>query len=175
MFDPIKVGENKIDQMSPEICNILKSKRYTNHSWRGTGIRLLKRAGFSDRDITKVSGHKALQSLDNYDTELDHSKKLRMANALQLLNTTESVHSKSVETGIESKLPQIPETLNKSPMATAMSSFVYSTPGMSGQMKPYQPSPELTLLYWQQELQAKQHDTIDFMFRKYVEQVEKQA
>ena len=68
--------------MMPILCTCLGTKVYTNHSIRGTGIRLLKKAGFDDRVISKVSGHKSVQSLNNYDADLGTKRKILMAKAL---------------------------------------------------------------------------------------------
>ncbi len=76
LFDNIKVGKNPLGNTLPLVTKALGLPKFTNHSLRGTGIRLLKRMGYEDRDIAKISGHKRLDSLNNYDpAPTFHSKK----------------------------------------------------------------------------------------------------
>lgn len=67
LYDNIKVGKNPLGNTLPSVTKALGLPKFTNHSLRGTGIRLLKRMGYGDRDIAKISGHKRLDSLNNYD------------------------------------------------------------------------------------------------------------
>ena len=54
IFENTKVGDNTIGRILPNLSEMLcLSKVYTNHSVRTTGIQILKRNGFADRDIIK--------------------------------------------------------------------------------------------------------------------------
>ena len=53
--------------MLPRISKAAQlSKRYKNHCVRATSIVLLKKAGFDDRAVCNITGHKSVQSLDSY-------------------------------------------------------------------------------------------------------------
>ena len=65
------MGENKINDMTKSIVadTILESsdKKFTNHSARKTVVSKLKKANVERSGIVKVTGHKNIQSLDDYD------------------------------------------------------------------------------------------------------------
>ena len=65
------MGENKINDMMKSIVanTILESsdKKFTNHSARKTIVSKLKKANVERSGIVKVTGHKTIQSLDDYD------------------------------------------------------------------------------------------------------------
>ena len=65
------MGENKINDMMKSIVanTILESsdKKFTNHSARKTVVSKLKKANVERSGIVKVTGHKTIQSLDDYD------------------------------------------------------------------------------------------------------------
>ena len=65
------MGENKINDMMKSIVanNILENsdKKFTNHSARKTVVSKLKKANVERSGIVKVTGHKTIQSLDDYD------------------------------------------------------------------------------------------------------------
>ena len=65
------MGENKINDMMKIIVanTILESsdKKFTNHSARKTVVSKLKKANVERSGIVKVTGHKTIQSLDDYD------------------------------------------------------------------------------------------------------------
>ena len=44
-------------------------KKFTNHSARKTTVRKLKKANVKRPDIVKVTGHRSVQSLDDYDED----------------------------------------------------------------------------------------------------------
>ena len=53
------VGEKKMGNMMKDMSNQYQlSKIYTNHCLRSTAIEILNAAGFNDREIMKISGHK---------------------------------------------------------------------------------------------------------------------
>ncbi|CAH3038914.1 unnamed protein product, partial [Pocillopora meandrina] len=68
-FQPM--GENKINTMMKNIISqtTLKSseKRFTNHSARKTLVSMMKKANLEWSSIAKVTGHRNIQSLDDYD------------------------------------------------------------------------------------------------------------
>ena len=65
------MGENIINDMMKSIVanTILESsdKKFTNHSTRKTVVSKLKKANVERSGIVKVTGHKTIQSLDDYD------------------------------------------------------------------------------------------------------------
>ena len=65
------MGENKINNMMKSIVadTSLESsdKKFTNHSARKTVVSKLKKANVERSGIVKVTGHKNIQSLDDYD------------------------------------------------------------------------------------------------------------
>ena len=65
------MGENKINDMMKSIVanTILESsdKKFTNHSARKTVVSKMKKANVERSGIVKVTGHKTIQSLDDYD------------------------------------------------------------------------------------------------------------
>jgi len=64
------MGENKINDMMKSIVadTILESsdKKFTNHSARKTVVSKLKKANVEWSGIVKVTGHKNIQSLNDY-------------------------------------------------------------------------------------------------------------
>ena len=65
------MGENKINSMMKNIISqtSLQSseKRFTNHSARKTLFSKMKKANLERSSIAKVTGHRNIQSLDDYD------------------------------------------------------------------------------------------------------------
>ena len=65
------MGENKINDMTKSILadTILErsDNKFTNHSARKTVVSKLKKANVERSGIPKVTGHKNIQSLDDYD------------------------------------------------------------------------------------------------------------
>ena len=85
LFEKTKIGPNTLAQMLPALCKLADTNApYANHTLRATGIVLLKEAGFSDRDICKLSGHRNEASLSHYDPGNSIEKKASMAHALLL-------------------------------------------------------------------------------------------
>ena len=56
--------------------------RYTNHSVRVTSLQVLDDNNVKDRHITRVSGHKSLDSIRNYARRLTASKKRSISNVI---------------------------------------------------------------------------------------------
>ena len=69
--------------MLTEMCTALRIKSYTNHCVRSSCIRILRRNGFSDRQISKPTGHRTIERLSNYDPYNRVCDKLQMTDALQ--------------------------------------------------------------------------------------------
>ena len=65
------MGENKINSMMKNIISqtSLQSseKRFTNHNARKTLVSKMKKANLERSSIAKVTGHRNIQSLDDYD------------------------------------------------------------------------------------------------------------
>ena len=61
LFENAPCGIGTIRKNLKTLCQLLGKEEFTNHSIRTTGINILKRAGYGDRDITSVSG-KAIYS-----------------------------------------------------------------------------------------------------------------
>ena len=62
------LGKNLLSAMLKTLSKEAKlSRTYTNHCLRASSITRLKQAGFDDRKIATVSGHKSLDSLKAYD------------------------------------------------------------------------------------------------------------
>ena len=56
-------------------------KKFTNHSSRKTTVSKLKKANIELSDIVKVTGHRSVQSLDDYD-EADEEEQRRLSSAI---------------------------------------------------------------------------------------------
>ena len=83
-FHPLPVGVNKVGEMMGVFCDALGLEHYTNHCIRSTGIVMLKKSGYEDRAIMKISGHKCISSLNNYDPNCGLDKRSDMAAALMM-------------------------------------------------------------------------------------------
>ena len=66
-FEKSKVGETQVGKMLPTLCAAAGVERFTNKSIRPSSIRAMKRSGMGDRQITDVTLHKKIQTLENYD------------------------------------------------------------------------------------------------------------
>ena len=96
LYEATKVGINHVGKMLPQLCKLLEIETtYTNHCVRSTGIMLLKEGGYSDRDIIKLTGHKAEASLSHYDPGNALDKKAEMAEVLLLKPKRKSDSSSS--------------------------------------------------------------------------------
>lgn len=82
LFEVTHLGENKIGTLMKTLCELVGEAVMTNHSIRSTCIKVLKRLGFEDRAIMKLTGHKSLSSMDNYDPNNTMDMKNSMATAL---------------------------------------------------------------------------------------------
>ena len=60
-------------------------KNFTNHSARKTTVSKLKKANLERSDIVKVTGHRSVQSLDDYD-EADEEEQRRLSSAISKRN-----------------------------------------------------------------------------------------
>lgn len=83
LFEPkAKLGVNTLAQTMPQLCTILGLPRMTNHSLRATSITRMKRFGLEDRAIMRVSGHKRIETLTNYNPNPTVAEKLMVASAI---------------------------------------------------------------------------------------------
>ncbi|XP_028407819.1 uncharacterized protein KIAA1958-like [Dendronephthya gigantea] len=85
------MGVNKIDSMMKNIvfgtsleCS---GKKFSNHSARKTVVGKLKKANLERSDIAKVTGHRNIQSLDDYD-EADEQEQQNLSLAISRRNYT---------------------------------------------------------------------------------------
>ena len=59
------------------------SKIYTNHCLRSTAIEILNAAaGFNDREMMKISGHKSVTSLQSYHNRISDQYKASISNSI---------------------------------------------------------------------------------------------
>ena len=78
-YEAHKVGVNLIKNMLPDLTETLDLPRLTNGSIRTSAIRAMKRSGFEDREVMKISGHLRAETLSNYNPVPHISKRLKMA------------------------------------------------------------------------------------------------
>ena len=85
------MGENKINSMMKNIVSqtSLQSseKRFTNHSARKTLVSKMKKANLERSSIAKVTGHRNIQCLDDYD-EADEDEQRQRSWAISKGNST---------------------------------------------------------------------------------------
>ena len=85
------MGENKINSMMKNIIfqTSLQSseKRFTNHSARITLVSKMKKANLERSSIAKVTGHRNIQSLDDYD-EANEDEQRQLSWAISKRNST---------------------------------------------------------------------------------------
>ena len=79
-YGPGRVGHNTLDNFVKKLCK-MEDKNYTNHSLRSTGVTMLKRANYSDKQNMSITGHKSHSNLDIY-SHIDRNEKLKMGYAL---------------------------------------------------------------------------------------------
>ena len=99
-------------------------QKFTNHSARKTTVSKLKKANIERSDIIKVTGHRSVQSLDDYD-EADVVEQRRLSLALSKRNYVEKntvLASSNTTTGH----PLAPTTMNLPVQATAGPSMAQS-------------------------------------------------
>ena len=85
------LGVNRLGTMMERISKRLNlSKKFTNHSVRATTITNLSEAGVEARHIAKLSGHRSLQSIDNYNKDCSESQKRHFSSILQGSNTADT-------------------------------------------------------------------------------------
>ncbi|XP_072029996.1 uncharacterized protein [Amphiura filiformis] len=82
-YDNIPVGHNTIGNMMTNISKAANlSQIYTNHSIRAAAITVLNNAGFSDRTICSLSGHRNSSSLKSYCSDASDGQKRNMTQEL---------------------------------------------------------------------------------------------
>ncbi len=92
----VPLGHSVVGDILPRICAAAKlSKRYTNHCMRTTSGTLLKKSGFDDRVVCRLTGHKNFKSLDSYSRPSEEQRQT-MAKALDCLPTS-SATSRSAQ------------------------------------------------------------------------------
>ena len=103
----IPIGEPTLSKFMPELSKKAElSERYVNHSIRATGITLLNRAGFCEKQIMSVSGHKSVASMAIYE-KVSGGEKMSMGRALaRALDDTAKPHQPVQSTS--SYLPEDP-------------------------------------------------------------------
>ena len=72
----VPLGEKSLGNMMPKLS--LKyglSTRYTNHSIRVTSLQVLEDENIEGRHIIRISGHKSVDSVQNYARRLSTSRK----------------------------------------------------------------------------------------------------
>ena len=70
------LGHTIIRDMIPRLCKAAGvERRHTNHSMRATSIYALKRAGFEDRVVCELTGHKNPKSLESYCRATEEEKR----------------------------------------------------------------------------------------------------
>ena len=83
--------ENKIDSMMinniSEITLESSEKRFSNHSSRKTLVSKMMKANLERSSIAKVTGHRNIQSLDDYD-EADKHEQRQLSWAISERNST---------------------------------------------------------------------------------------
>ena len=78
------VGTNHLGLMMRRISERLHlSKQFTNHSVRATAITTLCDAGIRDRHIAKLSVHRSLHSIANYNRDCSEPQKRNVSAILQ--------------------------------------------------------------------------------------------
>ena len=83
-YDNAPVGHNTLGGMMKAISASAElSKSYTNHSIRATTIVNLNEAGFEDRIICSLSGHRNAASLKSYCADASVGQKRQMTDALR--------------------------------------------------------------------------------------------
>ena len=88
------LGKNSIGDKMKTISSRAGTKAYTNHCLRATSISTLQNAGFRDREIMSVSGHKAETSLKHYAMTSSTAKE-NMSHAIAAAVDPKSVPSSS--------------------------------------------------------------------------------
>ena len=82
-FGPDPQSKNKIGGLMTTLSKDAQlSKKYTNHCVRSTCITILDWAGFEARHIMSVSGHKKIETIQNYSTQTSENAKRSMSNSL---------------------------------------------------------------------------------------------
>ena len=85
------MGENKINTMMKSIISgtslETSEKRFSNHSARKTVVSKMKKANLERSAIAKVTGHRNIQSLDDYD-EADEDEQRQLSWAISRKNST---------------------------------------------------------------------------------------
>ena len=88
------LGVNKLGDMMKDISTAASlSKIYTNHSVRATSITLWSNAGFTNRHIMQISGHRNEQSLQHYNRRPFTSQLKRCSDVLSEALGNETGHT----------------------------------------------------------------------------------
>ena len=85
------MGEKKINSMMKNIISEItfesSEKRFSNHSARKTLVSKMKQANLERSSIAKVTGHRNIQSLDDYD-EADEDEQRQLSWVISERNGT---------------------------------------------------------------------------------------
>ena len=83
VWEHAKVGPENVQVALPNLCKALGiDEIYKNCQVRPTAIRKLKWAGFEDRTIMELTGHKKVETLDHYDPSPEISTKIERVQAI---------------------------------------------------------------------------------------------
>ena len=105
-----RMGHNKLDNFVADVCELIGTKRYTNHCLRVTAVTNLSRENFSNKQIMSITGHKSSNSLEIYQ-KVNTSEKIQMGKCLsaslthQVNNRKRSATVSSPEENSESQQP----------------------------------------------------------------------
>lgn len=115
----VKLGKNYLDNFMKKLSHLLSlSKQYTNHCIRVTLVTTLKESGFSNTDISTITGHRNPQSVDRY------NRKRRDEDFEQL--------SQAAHLGFSGQIVSVKKVSKTSRIVVASSSSVNSADDMSG-------------------------------------------
>ena len=92
------LGEKSLGGMMPKLSiKYNLSERYTNHSIRVTSLQVLDDENVEGRHIIRVSGHKSVDSVQNYARRLSASRKRNISSILGDHLATANIQNQQVE------------------------------------------------------------------------------
>ena len=69
-FESTKVGQTMVAKMLPTLTMLVSNTRYTNNSVRPSSITNMKKGHIEDRKIMDITGHKKVETLSHYNSEI---------------------------------------------------------------------------------------------------------
>ncbi|KAI8490990.1 hypothetical protein Bbelb_314090 [Branchiostoma belcheri] len=136
------VGVNKIGFMMREISQAAGlSQDYTNHCIRVTAIQVLDQAGFENRVIMSLSGHRNESSIRRYTHDSTESQKVGMSNALEaaLGSSDKTGDSEGVCGNLPGPRAAVGETSSGRPQSTLHSQIGPDPRAAVGEMASHRP------------------------------------